>query len=94
MVEVFHAEGFLAGADLALENLVIVRGSPISGRRKFRGGVFFCGTLHSGWEDFLEISGGAGNEKDAQEVPEEYFLWSIAFDSKVRLACSRLAGRR
>jgi hypothetical protein len=30
--------------------------------------VFFCGALHAGWGDFLESSGGAGNEKDARQV--------------------------
>jgi hypothetical protein len=42
-------------------------------RFSFTGGVFFCGTLHAGWEDFLESDGGAGNEKDAQEVSGEFF---------------------
>ena len=48
-VEVFDAEGFLASADAALENFVLVGCSPITRWWEFRGGVFFCGALHAGW---------------------------------------------
>jgi hypothetical protein len=35
--------------------------------------VFFCGALHTGCGDFLESSGGAGNEKDARQLTGVFF---------------------
>jgi hypothetical protein len=52
--------------------------------------VFFCGALHAGWGDFLESSGGAGNEKDARQVSGHCVFLNVRISLRGFVA---LAGR-
>ncbi len=40
-IEIFDAEGFLAGAEAALEDFVVISGAPVGGGGRFGRGVFF-----------------------------------------------------